>query len=92
MEFFDLSKGYVYLGSYVDIVPVYSEYDVLQSHSDPVASMAAISPGTNSARPPFLWRQENGISGAGTSLILRLLLSRGSTTDNIRRPLITILL
>ena len=63
MEFFDWSKGCVYLGSYVNIVPVFPEYDVLQSHSDPVASVAAISPGTNSARPPFLCC----VSGAGTT-------------------------
>ena len=55
MEFFDWSKGYVYLGSYVNIVSVYPEYDVLQSDCDPVDSMATISPGRNSARPPFLW-------------------------------------
>ena len=64
MKFFDWSKGYVYLGSYVDIVPVYTEYDVLQSHCVPVDSIDAISPGIKSARPPFLclhqWRGNHG--------------------------------
>ena len=46
MELLDWSKGCVYLKSYVDIVPVYTEYDVLQSHRDPVDGMAAISPGS----------------------------------------------
>ena len=55
MEFVDWSKGCVYLGSYVNIVSVYPEYEVLQSDHDPVASTAAISPRTNSARPSFLW-------------------------------------
>ena len=54
MEFVDWSKGCVYLGSYVNIVSVYPEYEVLQSDHDPVASTAAISPRTNSAQPPFL--------------------------------------
>ena len=44
MEFFDWSKGYVYPGSYVNIVPVYPEYDVLQSHRGPVDNNPAISP------------------------------------------------
>ena len=43
MEFVDWSKGCVYLGSYVNIISVYPEYEVLQSDHDPVASTAAIS-------------------------------------------------
>ena len=46
MELLDWSKGCVYLGSYVDIVPVYTEYEVLQSHRVPVAGIVVISPGT----------------------------------------------
>ena len=44
MELLDWSNGCVYLGSNVDIVSVYTEYDVLQSHRVPVDSIAAISP------------------------------------------------
>ena len=53
MEFFDWSKGCVYLRSYVDIVPVYTEYDVLQSHHVPIDRNAAVSPESESVEVAF---------------------------------------
>ena len=53
MEFFDWSKGYVYLGSYIDIVPMYTGYDVVYAHRFPVHSIAGISPGSVSGPAPF---------------------------------------
>ena len=53
MEFFDWSKGCIYLGSYVDMVPVDTEYDVLQSHRVPVNRNAAVSPESESVEVVF---------------------------------------
>ena len=63
MEFVDWSKGCVYLGSYVDIVLMCTECDVLQSHRVPVASIVAISPWNKRARPPLLC----SVCGEGTT-------------------------
>ena len=63
MELLDWSKGCVYLGSYVDIVLMYTECDVLQSHRVPVASIVAISPWNKRARPPLLC----SVCGEGTT-------------------------
>ena len=54
MEFFDWSIGYVYLGSYVNIVLMCSECDVMQSHRVPVASLVYISPWINRAGLPLM--------------------------------------
>ena len=55
MEFFDWSKGYVYLGIYVNIVPVDPENDVIQSHCGPVDSNPAISPEVRVVAPRFCY-------------------------------------
>ena len=63
MELSDWSKGCVYLGSYVDIVLMCSECDVLQSHRVPVATIVSISPWNKRARPTLLC----SVSGEGTT-------------------------
>ena len=52
MQFFNWSKGCLYLRSYVNIVPVDPENDVLQSHRGPVDSNPAISPEVRVVAPP----------------------------------------
>ena len=50
MDFFDWSKGCVYLVSYVDIVSVYTEGGVLQSYCFPVERKATVSPENHRCR------------------------------------------
>ena len=65
MDFFDWSKGCIYLRSYVDIVSTYTGCDVLEFRRIPVDSFVAITPESESGPASFsLLYQWGGAAGA----------------------------